>query len=249
MFKNGKSVKRRLTVILPLASAVLLTSFFTGSSTLSKFQLESKESAAAYSAGFRFESDFLREGGAEYDIPSGSFNIRLYNFSGDNVSDSTIEYTVEVDNGSSTISSGSMVIGESPEDKKKTAVLEITPQANAEAVTVTVTSEAPFTKTLAATFNIKSAGEAESEYTDCGGYGILTLRVDAAGSRTIDWNASELAPDSANPLMGATPAPAYTITSLQANTEYEIIFFEVISGQYEAVTREGTICLESIQGS
>lgn len=248
MLKYNNYMIRRTVAILFLAAAVLITSLATGSSTLSKYQLESRESAAAYPSGFRFESDFLKAGGAEYDIPGGAFNIQLYNFSGENVSDSTIEYSVTVENGSPSTADGSIPAGAAPENKK-TAVLEITPDENAATVKVTAVSEAPYRKTLEATFRIRSAGEAESSYTDYGGYGILTLMADTAGSRTINWNAAELAPDSTNPLMGAAPVPAYTVSGLQGATEYEIIFFEKTSGEYQAVTREGTICLERIQGS
>ena len=142
--------KRRLLTLLLIA--VLALSLLFAGITAARYVLQQRESGIADAQNFYFTSDLLMEPSdtARYyiDPGSGSFDITLFNSAdSQRITSADIPFKVAVTGGTASSVSGTLTGGHSA-----SALLTVTPDANASEITVTVSTSAPFVKTLSASF-------------------------------------------------------------------------------------------------
>ena len=231
---KGKPIQSKWILLLVL---LLLTSgMFTA---LAKYITEERVKAEAVSAGFFVSSDYLRVGGADYDvIDSGkTAKLQLYNYEQANVakvSEIDVKYKVEVNGGSCavtgiddtdaegyyTISGGTATNHE----------LVITADAGEDEVTVTVTT-APFKEVLSVTLKFSGETALESEVNHSETHSVLTIHSnDYKGVVNVKWNESAFVPDNTNEIMEDwTNSGAENFTA-DDHQVYEMIFFKIADG-------------------
>ena len=142
--------KRRLLTLL-IVAALFLSLLFAGF-TAARYVLQQKESGIADAQDFYFTSDLLMEPSenARYyiDPGSGSFDITLFNSAdSQRITSADIPFTVEVTGAAVSSASGTLTGGHS-----ESVSLTITPDVSASEIIVTVSTSAPFVKTLSASF-------------------------------------------------------------------------------------------------
>ena len=121
--------------------------------TLARYVMEKSEQGVVASDDFYFYSDLLKDASekAEYyiDPAKNTFQIKLMNYADAlRITQKNINFTVSVENGSAEPASGTF-----NGSNKTESFVTITPVDNAEDIKVTVTSTAPYEKTISAVFH------------------------------------------------------------------------------------------------
>lgn len=249
-----------------LLAAVLITGILAGG-LLARYRSNNQRQAEMIAAQFHVSSDYLKESNSEdsNSIPSynitdwkDGFEIQLYNYEKENtalISDENISYEVKVSSDKWEIADSSdgvfkdtLKVAQNADGsmQPQTAILVIKPKDSSaitegSAVTVTVNTTAPFTKTLSATFTVKGKNQPDYSMTDKeDGTILLTIQTNSySGKMTISWDAEKYAPDNTNTLMTSwTGAPQQLV--VQKNTTYELLFFKKSVTSVTAQNGSGT---------
>lgn len=210
---TGKSL--RIPALLLVTALILAV---TAGITFARYVLKEDHSGLAEADTFYFESDYLKEEGANYTVYTGSVNITIANHDGLNTTSKDISYTTT---GFDSNEHGTL----NSTQKSKTYTLS---GNDGEEKKVSVTSTEPYEKTLSATFSFKDAGEnTVYEVKDHGYYMTLELYTGAKpGEITVNYG-SKLAPDTADEKMsGWLGGSSGTLSGLSPNAHYSLVFFE-----------------------
>ncbi|UWP57996.1 hypothetical protein [Ruminococcus gauvreauii] len=169
--------KRRLMALAMLALLLLLT--LVGA-TIARYIRQQEQSAVAEPQDFYFTSDLLKEEeqGAVYEIDpqAETFTVVLYNFADiKRITSETLSYHVSVTGGTASSESGTLTGGAAD-----SAQITVTPDKNAERITVTAIATKPYKKTLTAAFN-PAAGDRYT-VTDSKGNTAAVLTVTLTGT-------------------------------------------------------------------
>lgn len=218
-----------------VALAILL--LMTGG-LLAKYMTEQSKAAQMVSAQFHISSDYLEEEKekASYDIYdwTDGFEIRLFNYEKENVallSAEDVKYSVSLSDTSNWTYSDTAqgVLAKSAE--KEEQVIQIKPQRNAKEgsqVTVTVTTTAPFKKTLSATFTMKGQNQPSYQLKDQGD-GTVQLTIQSnlyEGTVTVKWT-DQVSPDNTNPNMESwSDQNKKGSFEIKKNTTCTLLFFK-----------------------
>lgn len=171
-----KNIPVSLAVILFAAVALLFTGIVTA-----RYIMQEQNSGILAAQDFYFTSNFLKaDPDAAYyiDPQSGGFKVELYNYEDSKrITPENITYNVTVTNGTSDQASGTFSA-----NAAEKATLTITPVSGAKKVTVTVTSTAPYQKTLTAVFHL-TAGNTYS-VTDATGNTAAALDMIYTGGES-----------------------------------------------------------------
>ena len=156
--------------------------------TMARYVKQQSQKGIVEAADFYFTSDYLKdeaEKAAYFVDPGKNFSVQLYNFADTKrVTPGEIRYTVTVDGGSAGTVSGSLA---ESADAGGTALIEITPDAEAEQVKVTATTTFPYQKTLTAVFYRKLGNQYLVEDTAGSRAAALIMTFgDSGKSITID---------------------------------------------------------------
>lgn len=152
---GAKRNRRKQTVIAVSLSIIILLSF--AGVTAARYMMEKNQSGIMAAQEFYFTSDLLKEENekAEYyiDPQKGTFTVNLYNYADSiRTTPENIKYQITVSGGTAAADSGAGTLAGNVQSE---AV--ITVSSTGDTVTVTAISEAPYNKTLTATF-IKGQG-------------------------------------------------------------------------------------------
>lgn len=199
--------RRRLPIvaaaIAAILSAALALGVFLPDGLLAKYVSRHRRDNEMIAAGFHISSDALAETTQNNTAVcgvDGTFGIDLYNYeleNTDSVSEVDISYQVSVTGGgvvSSVTSGGSAVtatggvyiLQKGP--AKRTHTLAIQPHDGASTLTVTVTTTAPYEKTLSATFDVTGGGIAVTKTEVAGAVTRLTIETNQyEGQITLKW--------------------------------------------------------------
>lgn len=245
--ETGKKRRKRpggtfwASIILVCAALLTLSGI-----AIAKYTQQWSKSSAAVPANFCFVSDYLKEGGASYDIYTGTVAFVINSTDGVNRSDVDITYHLTTDHGELTVDStpnpSTLTLTTSNPSHKVT--LSGTPGSTC---TVTATSSSPYAKTLSATFTFMgNDGDSVYQVTDGGNYCELIVKTGAkvASSITVNWPGM-LAPDNTNPLMKAWVGTSGSF-AVDPNSTYHLIFFKNDSNSHakdETVLEGSTISL------
>lgn len=201
------------------------------------------------SSNFHITSDYLEEKGVSYDLTdwASGFDILLYNYEKENialVAEDDISYKVAI--------TGKWVYSD-PNDGifKKNATpasqaIHLTPGTDVkkgDQVTVTVTTTAPYVKTLSATFTMASSSSPSYTIKDqADGTLLLTIQSnDYSGNITVKWNKAQLDPDSTNKNMANwSDAAGQGVFTAEDNTTYQLLFFKNIADSFTDRSGVGT---------
>ncbi|MCH1981803.1 hypothetical protein MCG98_04360 [Ruminococcus sp. OA3] len=171
--------KRRFTALAALAAVLLLT--LVGA-TVARYIRRQEQSAVAEPQNFYFTSDLIKEKeqNAVYEIDpqTETFTVILYNHAdARRITAEPLSYTVSVTGGTASPVSGTLTGG-----VKDSVQVTVTPDTNAERVTVTAATTKPYEKTLTATFT-PAPGDRYT-VTDSGGNTAAVLTVTLTGTDT-----------------------------------------------------------------
>lgn len=245
--KRKKCGKVKWIAIFTLFAVLLAGGLFA------KYISEHQKSADMTSSNFYFTSNYLEKSGKSYDINDwqDGFDIELYNYDKDDetkVSQNDIKYKVNVSgDGDWTCkegSEGSLKVGTS--DNKTKQTIHINPSNTSKkgnVFTVTVTTTAPYKKTISATFTATSSDKPDYTIEDKedGSVSLEILSNDYKGDVEITWNKDNLDPDSTNKYMKQWKDSDQkgTIT-VEKNTTYHLLFFKNTTGSIQSRTGSGT---------
>ena len=218
---------------------MLLAVLALGGGLMAKYVKENRQQAEMTAAQFHISSDYLEETekNAKYSITDwkDGFDILLYNYEKENIaqiSECEISYDVTVGNGWTVTDDGNGKL--TVDSNKKAVALHLNPGASArkdDKVTVTVTTTAPYTKTLSAEFTLATSSVPDYTVADQGdGTVLLTIHSnDFTGDMTIQWTNDKLDPDNTNSLMRKWTEAGTTSSGtlfVEANHTYELLFFK-----------------------
>lgn len=226
------SVKVRILLTI-LVLAVLLIGGLTA-----RYISSNKQKAEMTSSQFHVTSDYLEEGGANYNITNwgGGFNIQLYNYEKENlalVSKEAISYGVTVspqdkweciDGKNGTLEGNNLITSNTLLIKPKSDAV-IAPD---DTVTVTVKTTEPYVKELKATFTVTSKmlpdNELKQSDTDANQWHLKIKTNDYAGTVTITWPKDSICPDTTNAYMSGWSNNGSNNLTVQENTTYDLVF-------------------------
>ncbi len=242
--KRYRSRKKWLWLFLP---AVLVCILAGG--VLARYTSDNQKQEEMKSSDFHLTSDLLEEEGASYDVTDwrSGIDILLYNYEKENVAliaGDDISYTVNV-KGQWVLSDPNNGVFKKNADRTS-QTLHLTPGTDVKAgdtVTVTVTTTAPYIKTLSATFTV--ASDRSPSYTvkdQSDGTVLLTIQAnDYSGNITVKWNAGQLDPDSTNADMASwSDASGQGTLAAEDNTTYQLLFFKNITDSFTERSGMGT---------
>ena len=191
-------------ILAGILAAVLVLGVLPGG-LLARYVSRHQRENEMIAAGFHISSDALRETPLRYTAvcgPDGTFAVDLYNYeleNTDSVSQVDISYRVTVTGGGtvqSVTSGGSPVTATEgvyilPKGATKaTHTIAVLPNAGVSTLTVTVTTTAPYTKTISATFDISGGGITVTKSAVAGGITRLTIETNQyEGQITLTWPA------------------------------------------------------------
>lgn len=215
---DKKSLLRKLPAVLLVAAVAIAA---TAWGTNARYVHQSQEEAVVKAKEFYFTSDYLVPGGKRYELNPGTTEVtfHLRNYEGLKVSELDVNYTVTV--GETERDSGKI---ETNEAKDEPVTLEnLTPGVE---YTVTATGSNGYTKTISATFVVKSAKEQIYKNTQqFGDYVLLTVWTQGrAGEATVAIPAG-LIPDQTDPALEGKAAGGTFEVSLGANQSASFRFF------------------------
>ena len=238
----------RWTVVI---LAVILLGLLLGG-LFAKYRLDHQKQAQLTASEFHFTSDYLEEATANYTITDwkDGFDIQLYNYEKENtaqITQNAIHYTVELESGDGWNSFEDSQGGNFPAaTEKKTQTIHVNAPVGAKAgdqVTVTVTSTAPFVKSLSATFTMEGKNQPDYSIKDQGdGTVVLQIQTNGySGEISISWNPEKYDPDNTNSNMtGWTDNSHQGTITAEKNTTYELLFFKNTTESVAASTGSGT---------
>lgn len=169
--KDRSNTDSRRPVLMAVAAAAVL---LLAGLVAARYMTRQSQSGILYAQEFYFTSNFLAEDGKDYSIDpqAGTFEIQLYNFADSKrVTAEDIKYKVSVSSGGS----ADKTEGTLTKGSKRTETVTVTPDAGEEEITVTVKSEAPYEKTLTATFHLQAGNSYTVENKAGDMAAVLTL--------------------------------------------------------------------------
>ena len=225
------SVKVRILLTI-LVLAVLLIGGLTA-----RYIFSNKQKAEMTSSQFHVTSDYLEEGGANYNITNwgGGFNIQLYNYEKENlalVSEEQINYQVEISDSTkwecSTDTGNGVLEGNGV---RRSNTLTVTPKTGVsinQNDTVTVKTTEPYVKELKATFTVTSKRLPENDLTqsvnDANQWHLVIKTNDYVGTITVTWPEDSICPDTTNAYMSGWSNNGSNNLTVQENTTYDLVF-------------------------
>lgn len=233
VLKQNSSVKVRI-----LLTIFVLALFLIGGLT-ARYISSNKQKAEMTSSQFHVTSDYLEEGGANYNITNwgGGFHIQLYNYEKENlalISEESISYQVEISDSEKwecVADTGNGVLAGNGVSASNT--LTIKPKADVSIVpddtfTVTVKTTKPYEKELKATFTVSSKilpdNELKQSENDANQWHLIIRTNDYAGTVTIQWPAEDICPDTTNEYMSEWSNNGSNNFIVQENTTYDLVF-------------------------
>ena len=177
---------------------------------------------------FHLSSDLAEVDGAEVDWYNGTYGngvrVRLYNYEKTNValiSEVDITYSVTVSGSDAytvtvldstgvpvTATDGKYVLdavfdNNEPARNYQDIIITSNPTTPTSNFTVTVSSAAPYVKTLSTTFALDADIQmVDYTITDMGRYDIVVIHTNGySGNLTVTWDGAKLSPDNTNPVM------------------------------------------------
>ena len=218
-----------------LICAALLT---LGGITIAKYTQQWSKTVAAVPSSFCFVSDYLKEGGAQFDIYTGAVDIVISNSDGANTAGEAVIYTLSTDNGALSPAGGaaqSSLTGQPAAGDTLTGQFAAgTAQAQTmtlsaapgQICTVTAQSTSPYSRTLTATFCfMDNEGSTVYSVKDYGNYCELIISTAETLLTSVSWP-SDLSPDNTNDLMKGWTSGTSGSLSLEENSTYHLIFFK-----------------------
>lgn len=208
-----------------LVCAALLT---LGGITIAKYTQQWSKTVSAVPSAFCFVSDYLKEGGAQYDIYTGAVDIVISNSDGANTAGESVIYTMNTDNGTLSPAGGT------PENALTGTLAAGTAQsqtvtlsgAPGQSCTVTASSTSPYSRTISATFHFMDSQESTVySVKDYGNYCELIISTAKQLPTAVSWPA-DLSPDNTNALMAGWTGGTSGSLALEENSTYHLIFFK-----------------------
>lgn len=192
--------KHRIPALFIVAAVVLVV---IAGTTFARYVLRSDNSGVAEAESFYFTSDLLREASEEkhyqIDPATTSFAITFSNAADSKrVTKEDIPVMVTVDGGTCEKETFTITGGTKGSER-----ITITPDSNAEVITVTAVSAAPYQKTLTATFRLAPGNQYKVEDASGKRAAVLTITVVEAVSKAgVTVTLPEgIIPDAANTLV------------------------------------------------
>lgn len=171
--KNMKKADKRLLVLVSLLGISVL--LVTGT-VIARYMMHQSKSGILSSEDFYFNSDLLKESGAEYfiDLQDGNFTLELYNFADSKrITSQDIKYSVSVQE--TGMAKVDPTEGTFREGIAETGIITVTPEASAKQITITARSITPYEKTLSATFYFQAGNSYTLENTAGDTAAVLTM--------------------------------------------------------------------------
>lgn len=233
MSKKGKhmrvTVRKRNKPLIAILILVVITALSIGTITFSRYVLHSEEDELYVPTNFVFLSDYLKEGGIDYNVYTNFLDITIRNTDGINITELNINYNITIssvdedgnestatlsytdDNDSETETNvtddDSFTLEGEYEILTKAISYENEYRLHAEkgdTVTVTATSTDPYAKELSATFTFIDAGDNTTyTITDKGYYSLLEIYTGKGADdiEIIIQYSDDYYPDNSNPTM------------------------------------------------
>lgn len=221
---DKKSLLRKLPAVL-LVAAVAVAATVWG--TNARYVHQNQEEAVVKAKEFYFTSDYLVPGGARYELNPGTTDVtfHLRNYEGLKVSELDVNYTVTV--GETELDSGKIVANK---EKDESITLEnMTPGVEYTVTAASYTGATPdsgYTKTISATFVVKSAKEQIYKNTQhFGDYVLLTVWTQGKAGTAAVTVPTGLIPDRTDPALEKVVAEEGFEVSLGANESASFRFF------------------------
>ena len=229
--KSSVKVRILLTIFV---LALLLIGGLTA-----RYISSNKRKAEMTSSQFHVTSDYLEEGGANYNITNwgDGFHIQLYNYEKENLAlvlADRISYQVEISDPGKwecTADTGNGVL--EGNGVRTSNTLTVTPKTGVsinqnDTVTVTVKTTEPYVKELKATFTVTSKRLPENELTQSNSDGnqwhLVIKTNDYAGTVTVTWPNENICPDTTNEYMSNWSNNGSNNLTVQENTTYDLVF-------------------------
>lgn len=216
-----KPNKRRNPLLLLFLTAVLLISLIGG--VAAKYLVTTQKDGVVSSAAFYFESNLLSEEGKTYTLNAGteSVSFQVRNYADElRISETEIAYTVTasgctVENGSGTLSG----------DEKDGETVVLKGLTNGGTYVVEVKGTGGYSKTLTATFVVRSVDTGFYKYLEKDGQSVaLTVwLINRAGTVQITLPEG-LLPDRRDPALEGVTGNTFTV-ELGSNHSVRYLFF------------------------
>lgn len=213
-----------------LVTALILS--VTSGVVFARYVLKEDHSGLAEAESFYFESNYLKEGGAEYTVYTGSVDITITNSDGLNTTPEMITYTTTGMNANGQ----NQILGGDTQNINTYTVSGI----DGDAINVSATSSSPYARTLSAIFSFKNPGEnTVYEIKDQGYYITLDIYT-GMNTQNITVNyGNDLAPDNTNEkIKDWVTGSAGTLSGLSPNAHYSLIFFKNNSMDYAQIGQQ-----------
>ena len=235
-----KKIKNKRTLVIALLLLCALTLALSIGVTYAKYRLTEDDDTLLPSSNFYFESNLLKEGGANYELNINYIRFDLRTFADDmRQSEVAVEYTLSLKR----LKNGE---GDADEVIDIESLYEMPGSTIPAGATdyetiifdnldfgmtyeVTATAVSPYTKTISATFTLLDSENSLSYELreDPNGFVVyMTLRTNDLGSTVkVYWNDAYVPDNSAGPLAAAVSNPAEGVV-LKSNSVYEFKFYK-----------------------
>lgn len=243
--KRKKCGKVRWIAIFTLFAVLMIAGLSA------KYILEHKKSAELTSSNFYFMSDYLKPDQTSYDMNdwSDGFDIQLFNYDIEDdkkVSDDEIKYSVSITGNWNYTDEHHGTLSPGTSDKKNKQTIHIQPGNTAQKgdeITVTVTTTAPYKKTISAKFTAISNNRPDYTIKDenDGSVSLEILSNDYKGAITVTWDKNQFDPDNTNQYMKNWNDEDQTgQITIEKNTTYHLLFFKNTTNMISTKTGSGT---------
>lgn len=176
MKTNGQRKKRNIRTFLALAIATLVFTCLVGG-VLAKYVEKEHKNASVTAKEFYFESDLLKEGGKEYTLnaTTTSLSFSLKNYADElRVAEMEISYTVTVENLTVDYNGGDKKLSAENKDTEK---ITLTGFEKGKTYTVKAVGNGGYSKTLSATFTVRTEDTGFYKYIEIKEENCLYLTV------------------------------------------------------------------------
>ena len=223
IFKN----KRAIVIALLLLCSILLS--LSIGVTYAKYRILSDDDTAVSPNRFYFESNLLKEGGAQYELNINYIRFDLRTFADDmRKSEVAVDYKVAMYCSDAPDVKVSETSGSIPVDTTEYPTIIFDDLSFGKTYTVTATATSPYTKTISATFTLLDDENSLSyEFVKVNDFVVrMILRTNDLGSTVkVYWNEAYVPDNSNAPLAAAVSNPAEGVV-LKSNSVYEFDFYK-----------------------
>lgn len=221
---NSEAKNHRVPALFLVAAFILAV---TAGIIFARYVLQENHSGVAEAESFYFTSDLLKEESElkiyHIDPEAAEFDITFFNYADTKrVTKDTISASVAVTGGTCSPESFQITGGTNTSQK-----VTVTPSPNASSLTVTVTTSAPYKKTLSASFQREAGNEYKVEDAAGGRAAVLTITyVDEPPAGGITLIVPEdVVPDAANTLITKEMDGKYKITPTEPG-QYSLVLLK-----------------------